>query len=339
MRHSSTIASFLAAPLFALCLMFMGIALTGTAAAAQMEQTITLQPGWNAIHIALEPEEKEIGTIFAGLPIKSVWRWIPGRGQAQFIRDPSEGLENVDGWFGWFPEPRPEAFLTNLFTIDANISYLVRLDESAGTRQIVIRGKPRFVPTAWMADGFTLTGLPVTRDDPPTFAEFFSRSAAHEGQPIYRLTPAGQWQLVSAPAATVIRADEAYWIYTKGNSSYQGAGYGSNSCQNCGTVTRISVGGSSGKAGAVIGGIIGAVAGHEVSAQTGGSKGNQNISTVAGAAAGAVAGNAIQKNRSDGYTVHVRMDDGRTTTVTQGDVSGFREGSRVRLDNGRAYLQ
>ena len=54
---------------------------------------------------------------------------------------------------------------------------------------------------------------------------------------------------------------------------------------------------------------------------------------------GAAAGNAIQKNRSDGYTVHVRMDDGRTTTVTQGDVSGFREGSRVRLDNGRAYLQ
>ena len=131
-----------------------------------------------------------------------------------------------------------------------------------------------------------------------------------------------------------------------GSSGYAGSsGYGSNyngygnTCQNCGTVTRITVGGASGKAGAVIGGIIGAVAGHEVSAQTGGSKGNQNISTVAGAAAGAVAGNAIQKNRSDGYTVHVRMDDGRTTTVTQGDVSGFREGSRVRLDNGRAYLQ
>ena len=124
-----------------------------------------------------------------------------------------------------------------------------------------------------------------------------------------------------------------------GNSSYQGAGYGSNSCQNCGTVTRISVGGSSGKAGAVIGGIIGAVAGHEVSAQTGGSKGNQNISAAAGAVAGAAAGNAIQKNRSDGYTVHVRMDDGRTTAVTQGDVSGFREGSRVRVSDGRVYLQ
>ncbi|RZA16475.1 MAG: glycine zipper 2TM domain-containing protein, partial [Lysobacteraceae bacterium] len=107
----------------------------------------------------------------------------------------------------------------------------------------------------------------------------------------------------------------------------------------CGTVTGISVGGSSGKAGAVIGGIVGAVAGHEISAQTGGSKGNQNIATVAGAAAGAAAGNAIQKNRTDGYTVHVRLDDGRNVSVTQDNVSGFREGARVRVENGRAYLQ
>ena len=123
------------------------------------------------------------------------------------------------------------------------------------------------------------------------------------------------------------------------NSSYQGNGYGSNSCQNCGTVTNITVGGASGKTGTVIGGLVGAVAGHEISKQTGGSSGNQNVSTAAGAVAGAAAGNAIQKNRTDGYTVHVRMDDGRTTAVTQGDVSGFREGSRVRIDNGRAYLQ
>ncbi|HSD18270.1 MAG TPA: glycine zipper 2TM domain-containing protein [Thermomonas sp.] len=126
---------------------------------------------------------------------------------------------------------------------------------------------------------------------------------------------------------------------TATNSSYQGGGYGSNTCQNCGTVTRITVGGASGATGTVIGGLIGAVAGHEISKQTGGSSGNQNVSAAAGAVAGAAAGNAIQKNRSDGYTVHVRMDDGRTTAVTQGDVSGFREGSRVRISDGRAYLQ
>lgn len=121
-------------------------------------------------------------------------------------------------------------------------------------------------------------------------------------------------------------------------SSGYGNRYGTT-CANCGTVTKITVGGASGTSGAVIGGIIGAVAGHEISSHTGGSKGNQNLSAVAGAAAGAAAGNAIQKNRSEGYTVHVRMDDGRTTTVTQMNVSGFHEGSRVRIDNGQAYLQ
>lgn len=116
-----------------------------------------------------------------------------------------------------------------------------------------------------------------------------------------------------------------------------GGGY-QNSCGNCGTVTNITVGGASGTSGALIGGLVGAVAGHEVSAQTGGSKGNQNMAAVAGAAAGAAVGNAIQKNRTDGYTVHVRMDDGRSIKVTQGNVSGFREGARVRVENGQAYL-
>ena len=120
---------------------------------------------------------------------------------------------------------------------------------------------------------------------------------------------------------------------------YGNSGYGNTACDNCGTVTRITVGGSSGATGAVIGGIVGAIAGHEISDHTGGSKGNQNLSAVAGAAAGAAAGNAIQKNRSDGYTVHVRMDNGRNISVTQGDVSGFREGARVRIQDGRAWLQ
>jgi outer membrane lipoprotein SlyB len=95
----------------------------------------------------------------------------------------------------------------------------------------------------------------------------------------------------------------------------------------------------------VLGGIVGAVAGREISDQTGGSKGNQNMATAAGAVAGAVAGNAIQ-NRSQAnngtggsYNVYVRMNDGRTTVVTQNDLGGIREGSFVRVYNGRASLR
>lgn len=126
--------------------------------------------------------------------------------------------------------------------------------------------------------------------------------------------------------------------YSSGGNYNSGNGNYSN-CYDCGVVTGID-GGNSGTQGAVIGGIIGAVAGHEVSAHTGGSTGNQNLSAVAGAAAGAVAGNAIAKNRDGGgYVVHIRMNDGRMSSVNQMNLNGVREGSRVRISNGQAYLQ
>ena len=135
-----------------------------------------------------------------------------------------------------------------------------------------------------------------------------------------------------------------------GNNGY-GSGYGAPpastaSCYDCGTVTRIETtyGTQSNvpnATGAVLGGIVGAVAGREISSKTGGSKGNRNIATVGGAVAGAVAGNAIQNHEQaqGAYNVYVRMNDGRQTIVTQGDLGGIREGSYVRVSNGRAYLR
>jgi outer membrane lipoprotein SlyB len=130
------------------------------------------------------------------------------------------------------------------------------------------------------------------------------------------------------------------------------SGYGtpppvSGTCYDCGTVTRIDVNGSGGSnvpnaTGAVLGGIVGAVAGREIAKNSTDSKGRQNTATAAGAIAGAVAGNAIQ-NRAQadngGYTVYVRMTNGTTQAVTQSDLGGIREGSYVRVYNGRAWLR
>ena len=128
-----------------------------------------------------------------------------------------------------------------------------------------------------------------------------------------------------------------------------GGGYGaapqSAGCYDCGVVTRIdqrSRGGTAPNAtGAVLGGIIGAVAGREIAQRNTDSDGRQNTATVAGAAGGALAGNAIQ-NRMQGqatYDVHVRLDNGQMTVVSQTDLGGLREGAYVRVTNGRAYLR
>ncbi|AXA84093.1 peptidoglycan-associated outer membrane lipoprotein precursor [Lysobacter oculi] len=117
----------------------------------------------------------------------------------------------------------------------------------------------------------------------------------------------------------------------------------SANCYDCGTVTRIEmVAGSSSvpnRTGAVVGGIVGAVAGREIAKNQTDSEGRQNTATVAGAVAGAVAGNAIQNRTGAGgsYNVYVRMSDGRETVVTQSDLGGIRQGSYVRVYNGRAW--
>ncbi len=150
---------------------------------------------------------------------------------------------------------------------------------------------------------------------------------------------------IAATATLVLAGCATSSGYNPGYGSAPAPTYGgSTACNDCGTVTRIEQIASTSTApsatGAVLGGIVGAVAGHEISAHTGGSKGNQNISAAAGAVGGALAGNAIQKNTTGpSYNVYVRMDDGRTTVVTQKDLDGVREGGYVRVYNGRAWVR
>lgn len=121
-------------------------------------------------------------------------------------------------------------------------------------------------------------------------------------------------------------------------------GYGSRACDSCGTVTRIERAGSTTSpnvVGPVLGGVVGAVAGKELARRNTDSDGRRNVATAGGAVAGAIAGNAIQ-NRVEGgnvYRIHVRMNDGRSTVVNQAELDGLREGSYVRIQDGRAWAQ
>ena len=115
-------------------------------------------------------------------------------------------------------------------------------------------------------------------------------------------------------------------------------------CYDCGVVTRIDALGSgqqsTGATGAVLGGVVGAAAGRALTNDE--SKGKQNTATVAGAVAGAVAGNAIQKNMQKdnaSYVVYVRMDNGNTVSVNQNDLGSIREGSYVRVYDGRVWTR
>lgn len=188
-------------------------------AGAATTQTFNLHPGWNAIYLEVQPEERAPATVFQNLPVESVWTWFDRGSSLEFIRDPAEGLWAEPGWsvYAKAPELAPA---TNLFAIFANRAYLIKL----GGRQNVtwsVTGEPSTTKIDWTADSFNLVGFHVNPANPATFAEFLGDIPSLAGQPVFRLSAAGIWERVVDPGATTISSGEAYWVYCSGYSAFQ----------------------------------------------------------------------------------------------------------------------
>ncbi len=190
-------------------------------AGADFEQQFLLKPGWNAVYLEVTPENPAVEAAFAGIPVASVWTWMPDDNTVKFIQNPDENMIETSGWRGYFPRPRPEAFLSNLFILKANQAYLIKLDGSQSLTW-TIHGAPSLRSMSWVPDSFNLTGFHVDPDHPPTFGAYFADRAALEGQPIYRLGPLGDWTLVEHPYSESIASGAAYWVYCKGTTDFDG---------------------------------------------------------------------------------------------------------------------
>jgi outer membrane lipoprotein SlyB len=106
------------------------------------------------------------------------------------------------------------------------------------------------------------------------------------------------------------------------------------SCATCGVVASIRYVEESGKTsgvGMIAGGVVGGVIGHQI----GGGRG-KTVATVAGAAGGAYAGNTIEKNknRKGRYDVVVKLDSGKSQTVSMASAPTVKDGERVKIVDG-----
>jgi outer membrane lipoprotein SlyB len=105
-------------------------------------------------------------------------------------------------------------------------------------------------------------------------------------------------------------------------------------CQTCGvveSVNSVEEQGQTSGAGAVIGGVAGGVIGHQI----GSGRGN-TVATIAGAGVGALAGNKIEKNKKKKtyWVVKVKLDNGKTQSVTSSSKPAFKQGDRVKIVDG-----
>ena len=205
------------APLFALLLL-------SAASAQELSQSVTLLPGWNSVWVEVQPADNETATVFAGIPVESAWTWLEPETPAEFIQSVSEAAFSAAGWQRWFPPGRNEAVLNNLFRVQANRAYLIKLGGSSAVNW-TLTGRPSLRRPTWTPDAFSLRGLPVDPATPVSFRNFLRPSAAHydeeadRPEAVYRLNRLlGEWQAVG-PTTPVTRG-EAYWIFSRGASDF-----------------------------------------------------------------------------------------------------------------------
>lgn len=206
--------------LFCLAAVLAAGAPRATAALPERTQTIDLKSGWNAVFLEVEPPDTSPATVFANSPVDVAAQFTRPVRLTRFATDPAEILANNDGWSVWYAPERQESFLSNLFALHSHNAFLVH---SRSDHQLKVTGQVYLKRLHWKADSFNLMGFPVDPAAAPTFAEYFQGVPAHSGQPVFRLVD-GKWRKVVNPAGTPMRRGEAYWVFSKGGSDYQGPG-------------------------------------------------------------------------------------------------------------------
>ena len=213
---------------------------------ALLTQTFTLNEGWNSIYLEVEPinnsplinvgtaeepimapELSTIEAVFTDLTctdcLESVWTWNVPLTTVDYIVDPAEGLWDEPGWQHYFPEHNlgpdgvSRAFLTNLFSLQANKGYLVKLKDGAGSATLAVQGKPVVEHHHWLQDSYNLAGFPIDPDASPSVATFFHNLAGGSSAltEVRALNADGTWG-VALPANTALDYGEAYLVYFNG---------------------------------------------------------------------------------------------------------------------------
>jgi hypothetical protein len=203
--------------------LFAALVLSGATAWGQWAtQTITLQPGWNAIYLEIQPVPQDCDTVFSNLGVESVWGWNRRFSPVQYIQNSSQLVPTNSDWLYYFPLTNKFSGEISLFNLQAGNCYLVKRPNNAQPTTWVIQGQPSLRQMQWVPNSFNLAGFPLDRTNPPTFQAFFSGSPAHASNPVFRLNSDGTWGQVSSPASMQMRSGEAFWIQCTGVSTYQG---------------------------------------------------------------------------------------------------------------------
>jgi len=185
-------------------------------------QTLKLHSGWNAVFLEVQPAGARCEDIFSGIPIESVWAWNRKFNSVQFVQDTSKMLPEQPEWLTWFSKGHPKEFLNNLFSLSGGRAYLIKIEEGSPEINLTVKGKAEVGKRQWYPNSYNLAGFNVDENKLPTFNEYFSGANAHSGQPVYKLSSSGEWELITDLSTEKIESGKAYWVKCRGVSDFSG---------------------------------------------------------------------------------------------------------------------
>jgi len=212
--------------------------LSNPLSAQYKQQVINLDSGWNAVFLEVEPVNRNLDALLNGKNINSVWKWNGEFESIEFFEDADDLLLDDPEWLVWLPDRPGTENITvrDLYALQGGSTYLINSD---GFETLTITGKPTLRDQNWLSNSFNLVGFCFDPMNVPTYSEFFGNASSIYNpdngdpsvvQPAYQMMPDGNWAQMSA--GDLLTCGEAYWIYSSGNTDFQGPGKPTTEQQN-----------------------------------------------------------------------------------------------------------
>ncbi|HAB17296.1 MAG TPA: hypothetical protein DCE44_12700, partial [Verrucomicrobiales bacterium] len=182
-----------------------------------LTQEIPLKPGWNAVHLQVQPEPRACDDVFRQVPVESVWQWSRRFTAAQFETDPQTLLPENPDWRMWLPPSNPRAFLNRLAALKGNTAYLIKVSDQALPFLLRVKGRVLLARQEWYPHGLNLVGLPVHPANPPNFTEFFRFTSEVNttlgfANELYRVDSQARSVRIVQPVREQVQPGVAYWV-------------------------------------------------------------------------------------------------------------------------------
>ena len=193
--------------ILAICCLVAGQSVQGQ----WVERTYTIQPGWNAIFLDVDPYPNTCRDQFDELPVTGVWARRDAGSTLHVVGGalPQTLLTDPD-WRVFYPSDSPHAAVSDFFILDPGRAYLI---QATGTESFdwTVIGIPKVVDREWVEGGLNLTGFHVDPSNPPPLSDFLSPVGDGTEPVVYEIDPTGVWTEIS-DLATPITPGEGYLV-------------------------------------------------------------------------------------------------------------------------------